>query len=39
MRAFESIAYPEDLDGMFKERCEAIMEEERNMVAKANGWK
>ena len=35
----EVIARPKDLDGTYKAQCEAIWKKEKNMVARANGWK
>lgn len=32
------IAYPKDLDGTYKEKCEKLWKKEKNRIAIANGW-
>lgn len=32
------IAYPDDLDGTYKDKCEKMWKEEKDRIARSNGW-
>lgn len=32
------VAYPDDLDGTYKGKCEKMWKEEKDRIARSNGW-